>query len=78
MAGNICFWQLAAIWKYINIINIFQKDPASFKPKKYSVLDDRTVHWMEILAIEIEGPTTLQKLMLRILSAAYEMGIVKT
>ena len=33
----------------INITNIFQKDPASFKPKK-TILDDRTAHWMEILA----------------------------
>ena len=33
---------------------------------------------MGILAIEIEGPTTLQKLMLWLLSAAYETGIVKT
>ena len=46
--------------------------------KKYSILDDRAVHWMGILAIEIEGPTTLQKLMLWLLSAAYETGIVKT
>ena len=77
MAGNICFWQLPAI-QNISILSIYFKRPSLIQTKKYSILDDRTVHWMGILAIEIEGPTTLQKLMLWLLSAAYETGIVKT